>query len=172
MSLGVVPLLLLASAQTPAAPAASPSPVPATTAVAARLVGPPAPPPAPPPDIDATGTWKGTTSQGRDIEIEIDTNNLKVLRVGWQIAFENECLGGGRLPQRTREGLQVMRYQYPELVRAGRMKTRLGVGPDLDLTLSGSFTPDGTASGDLDLATNGDTHCSGKVKATWRATRK
>ena len=97
MSLGVVSLLLLAGAQTPAAPAASPSPVPAMAANAGPLVGPPAPPS---PEVDATGTWKGHTSQGRDIEIEIDANNVKVLRVGWQIAFESECLGGGRLPQR------------------------------------------------------------------------
>ena len=171
MSLGVVSLLLLASAQTPAAPSASPSPVPAA-ANTALVLGPPAPPPEPAPDVDATGTWKGSTSQGRDIEIEIDTNNLKVLRVGWQIAFENECLGGGRLPQRSREGLQVMRYQYAEPVRAGRLKTRLGVGPDLGLALSGTFATDGTASGDLDLATNGYTRCSGRMKATWKATRK
>ena len=78
----------------------------------------------------------------------------------------------GRLPQRAREGLQVMRYQYPEPVRSGRLKTRLGVGPDLDLALSGTFGPDGTASGDIDLATNGGTRCSGKTKATWKATRK
>ena len=172
MSLGVLSLLLLASAQTPATPSTSPSPVPALIASDSALLGPPAPPPQPAPEIDATGTWKGSTSQGRDIEIEIDTNNVKVLRLGWQIAFENECLGGGRLPQRSREGIQVMRYQYPEPLRAGRLKTRLGVGPDLDLALSGTFGPDGTASGDIDLATNGDTRCSGKIRATWKATRK
>jgi hypothetical protein len=167
MSLGVVSLLLLASTQTPAVP--SPSPGPAVAADVASLIGPPAPPP---PEFDATGTWKGQTSQGRDIEIEVDTNNVKVLRLSWQIAFENECLGGGRLPQRSREGIQVMRYQYPEPVRAGRLKTRLGVGPDLDLALSGTFAPDGTASGEIDLATNGGTRCSGKTKATWKATRR
>ena len=169
MSLGVVSLLLLAGAQTPAAPAASPSPVPAMAANSGPLIGPPAPPPS---EVDATGTWKGRTSQGRDIEIEVDTNNVKVLRVGWQIAFESECLADGRLPQRSREGRHVMRYQYPEPVRAGRLKTRIGVGSDLDLALSGTFGPDGTASGDIDLATNGGTRCQGKVKATWRATRE
>ena len=170
MSLGVVSLLLLASAQTPDTPAAAPSPV-TTAASAVAFVGPPAP--EPPPDLDATGTWKGRTSQGRDIEIEVDTNNVKVLRVSWQIAFDNECVApDGRLPQRGREGIQVMRYQYPEPVRAGRLKTRMGVGSDLDLALNGTFGPDGTASGDLDLATIGGTRCSGKVKATWKATRK
>ena len=52
----------------------------------------PAPAPPPPPDVDVTGIWKGSTSQGRDIEIEVDTNNVKVLRVGWTIEFENECV--------------------------------------------------------------------------------
>ena len=65
-----------------------------------------------------------------------------------------------------------MRYQYPEPVRAGRLKTRLGVGSDLDLSLSGTFASDGTASGDLDLATVGGTRCSGKTRATWKATRR
>jgi hypothetical protein len=138
-------------------------------ALATPLVGPPAPPA---PEVDASGTWKGSTSQGHEIEIEIGTNNVKVLRVGWRIAFENECLGGERLPQRSREGLQVARYQYAEPVRAGRLKTRLGVGPDLDLALSGTFGPDGTASGEIDLATNGGTRCSGKLRATWKATRQ
>ena len=68
MSLGVVSLLLLASTQTPAAP--SPSPVPAVAAHAVSPTGPPVPPP---PEIDATGTWEGHTSQGLDIEIEVDT---------------------------------------------------------------------------------------------------
>ena len=168
MRLGVVSLLLLASTQTPAAP--SPSPVPAVAAHAVSPTGPPVPPP---PEIDATGTWEGHTSQGLDIEIEVDTNNVKVLRLGWRIAFDRECLApDGRLPQRSREGLHVMRYQYPEPVRAGRLKTRLGVGPDLDLALSGTFDPDGTASGEIDLATNGGTRCSGKAKATWKATRR
>lgn len=173
MSLGVVSLLLLASTQTPATPSASPSPVPASTTTSALLIGPPAPAPQPAPEVDATGTWKGSTSQGHDIEIEVDTNNVKVLRVGWEIAFENECVApDGRLPQRAREGIQVMRYQYPEPVRAGRLKTRMGVGSDLDLALSGTFGPDGTASGDLDLATVGGTRCSGKIKATWKATKR
>ena len=57
-------------------------------ALAAPLVGPPAPPP---PEVDATGIWKGRTSQGHDIEIEVGTNNVKVLRVGWQIAFRTSA---------------------------------------------------------------------------------
>jgi hypothetical protein len=173
MSLGVVSLLLLASAQTPDTPAAAPSPVTTASSESAAFVGPPPPAPQPPPEVDATGTWKGSTSQGRDIEIEVDTNNVKVLRVSWEIAFDSECVApDGRLPQRAREGIQVMRYQYPEPVRAGRLKTRMGVGSDLDLLLSGTFGADGTASGDLDLATVGGTRCSGKIKATWKATRR
>ncbi len=173
MSLGVLSLLLLASTQTPASPAPTPSPVQASSLDPAALIGPPAPQPEPAAEVDASGTWKGVTSQGREIEVEVETNNVKVLRVGWQIAFDNECVApDGRLPQRTREGIQVMRYPYPEPVRAGRLKTRLGVGSDLDLALSGTFSADGTASGDVDLATVGTTRCSGKLKATWKATRK
>ena len=173
MSLGVLSLLLLASTQSPASPAPSPSPVLSSSLDPAAVPGPPAPQSQPAADVDASGTWKGLTSQGREIEIEVETNNVKVLRVGWQIAFDNECVApDGRLPHRTREGIQVMRYPYPEPVRAGRIKTRIGVGSDLDLALSGTFGPDGTASGDVDLATVGTTRCSGKLKGTWKATRQ
>jgi hypothetical protein len=171
MSLGVLSLLLLATAQTPSA---SPSPLPIQAAnEILPLVGPPAPQPPPAADVDVTGVWKGVTSQGREIEIQVDTNNVKVLRVGWQIAFENECVApDGRLPQRDRQGIQVMRYQFPEPVRAGRLKTRMGVGSDLDLVVSGTFGPDGAASGDLDLATVNGTRCLGKLKASWKAKRQ
>ena len=173
MSLGVLPLLLLASAQTQAtAPAPAPSPL-ALAASAADLVGPPAPQPEPPPPIEVSGVWRGTTSQGRAIEIEVDGNNVKSLRLGWQIDFERDCLAPDtRLPQRTREGVQVMRYQYPEVVRDARLKTRLGVGSDLDLLVTGSFERGGTASGDIDLASVAGASCSGKVKASWKAARQ
>lgn len=173
MSVGVLSLLLLASTQTPPSPSPTPPPVQASASDPAPVVGPPAPRPEPPAEVDASGTWKGLTSQGREVEIEVETNNVKLLRVGWQIAFDAECVApDGRLPQRTREGIQVMRYPYPEPVRAGRLKTRLGVGSDLDLVLSGTFGADGTANGDIDLATVGATRCSGKLKATWKATKK
>lgn len=170
MSLGVPSLLLFAMAQAPAAPSPSPSPIAAATGYATPIVSPPALAPS---EVDADGTWKGSTSQGHDIEIEVDANNVKMLRVGWEIAFDTECLApDNRLPQRGREGMHVMRYQYPEPVRAGRIKTRLGVGADLDLSLSGTFTSDGTASGNLDLATVDGTRCSGEIRATWKATRR
>jgi hypothetical protein len=167
MSLGVLSLLLLASAQTPPAPA--PRNVQAASNTAATFVGPPATAP----EVDASGTWTGTTSQGRAIEIEVDAGNVKLVRVGWRIAFENECVApDGRLPQRDREGVQLMRYQYAEPVRGGRLKTRMGVGSDLDLVLSAAFGSDGTASGDLDLRTVSGARCVGQLKATWKATRK
>jgi hypothetical protein len=122
------------------------------------------------PDVDLSGTWKGTTSQGREIEFQVEGNNLKLLRVAWQIGFEKACVAPDeRLPMQTRQGVQVMRYQSPEPMAAGRIKTRLGIGSDLDLAVSGTLAPDGSATGDFDLGTVGVTHCSGKVKATWKA---
>jgi hypothetical protein len=173
MSLGVLPLLLLASAQTQAAaPAPVPSPLPLTDA-AALLVGPPAPLPEPDAPLEVSGVFKGTTSQGRVFEIEVEQNTVKSLRLGWHIDFERDCLAPDtRLPQRSREGVQVMRYQYPELVRDARLKTRLGVGSDLDLLVTGAFEPAGTASGDIDLASVTGASCSGKLKASWKAARQ
>jgi hypothetical protein len=179
MSLGALSLLLLAWAQ--AQPAASPSPSPlrslpvAITANASPAPSPSAAPerPAPPVEVDASGTWRGQTSQGRAVEIAVEGNEVKVLRIAWQIAFDRECPAPDtRLPQQTREGNQLMRYQYPEIVRAGRLKTRLGVGSDLDLVFTGAFAADGTATGDIELATLAGARCSGKVSATWRATRQ
>src|SRR5262245_59578756 len=128
MSLGVLPLLLLASVQ--AQPAASPAPPvvppPSQTAdtnlpsTAGPLVGP---------EVDLSGTWKGTTSQGREIEFHVEGNSLKLLRVAWQIGFEKACVAPDeRLPMQTRQGVQLMRYQSPEPMTAGHLKTRLGIG--------------------------------------------
>jgi hypothetical protein len=139
----------------------------------ALSMGPPAPLPVPLPPLEVSGVFKGTTSQGREIEIVVEANTVKSLRVGWQIAFERDCLAPDtRLPQRTREGVQVMRYQYPELVRDGRLKTRLGVGSDLDLLVTGGFERDGSATGDIDLSSVDGARCSGKVKASWKAARQ
>jgi hypothetical protein len=123
--------------------------------------------------LEVSGVFKGTTSQGRVFEIEVERNTVKSLRLGWQIDFERDCVAPDtRLPQRTREGVQVMRYQYPELVRDARLKTRLGVGSDLDLVVTGAFERGGAASGDIDLASVQGASCSGKVKASWKAARQ
>lgn len=183
MSLGVLSLLLLASAQTPRGASPSPPPVraPAARANAAPVTPSPVPSaapspaatPAPPPEVDASGTWTGSTSQGREVEIDVEGNEVKLLRLGWQIEFERECPAPDtRLPQREREGVHVMRYQYPESVRAGRLRTRLGLGSDLDLLVTGVFAADGTASGEMQLATVEGARCAGKVDATWKATRR
>ncbi|HET8648166.1 MAG TPA: hypothetical protein VFO85_21900 [Vicinamibacteria bacterium] len=171
MSLGVPSLLLLAFVQTP--PSASPAPSPPPASAPAPAAPSSAPSASPEPEVDASGNWKGTTSQGREVEIEVEANEVKLLRVGWQISFDRECPAPEtRLPQRTREGMQVMRYQYPETVRAGRLKTRLGVGADLDLSVTGGFAADGTASGEIELATVAGTRCSGRMKGTWTAKRR
>jgi hypothetical protein len=65
-----------------------------------------------------------------------------------------------------------MRYQYPETLRGGRLKTRIGIGRDLDVALSGVFAADGTVAGDLELTTVDTSPCSGEAKATWKATRQ
>lgn len=172
MSLGVLPLLLLASVQarstaSPAPPAVPPPSQTADTNVSSTN-GPPAGP-----EADLNGTWKGTTSQGREIEFHVEGNSLKLLRVAWQIGFEKACVAPDeRLPMQTRQGVQLMRYQSPEPMTAGHLKTRLGIGSDLDLAVTGTLAPDGSANGDFDLATVGDTRCSGKVKATWKASRQ
>lgn len=177
MSLGVLSLLLLASAQSPRAsspsPPPGPRPGPSTAMTMPSPAASPAAAPAAPAEVDASGTWTGTTSQGRDVEIEVEANDVKLLRLGWQIAFDQQCPAPDtRLPQAAREGVQVMRYQYPESVHAGRLKTRLGLGSDLDLLFSGTFAADGTATGELELATVGGSRCSGKMKATWKASRR
>jgi hypothetical protein len=166
-----VSLLLLASVQ--AQPSSSPAPpvVPPPSQIADASSQPPAAEVGP--EVDVSGVWKGVTSQGREIEIQVEDNNLKVLRVAWQIGFDKACVPPDeRLPMQTRQGVQVMRYQSVEPMRAGRIKTRLGIGSDLDLAVTGTLAPDGSASGDFDLATVGDTRCSGKVKATWKANRQ
>ena len=172
MSLGVLSLLLLASVQAPSSSPAPPAVPPSQTADASA----PSPAGATPqmgPEVDLTGTWKGTTSQGREIEFQVEGNNLKLLRVAWQIGFEKACIAPDeRLPMQTRQGVQVMRYQSPEPMTSGRIKTRLGIGSDLDLSVSGTLAPDGSATGDFDLGTVSGTRCSGKVKATWKASRQ
>jgi hypothetical protein len=171
MSLGVVSLLLLASVQ--AQPGASPAPPAVTPPRQTADASLPAKSSIMGPDIDLSGTWKGTTSQGREIEFHVEGNTLKILRVAWQIGFEKACIPPDeRLPMQTRQGVQVMRYQSPEAMTAGHLKTRLGIGSDLDLAVTGTLAPDGSANGDFDLATVGDTRCSGKVKATWKASRQ
>jgi hypothetical protein len=176
MSLGALLLLLLAWPQ--ALPGASPSPPPLPSRPASATASPspvasPSATPAPPVEVDASGTWRGRTSQDREVEIDVEDNDVKVLRLGWQIAFDRECPAPDtRLPQQTREGIQLMRYQYPESIRAGRLKTKLGMGSDLDLVFSGTFAADGTATGELELSTQPGARCSGKVNATWKATRQ
>lgn len=175
MSLGAL-LLLLAWPQ--AHPIASPSPPPLRSRPASATASPsptasPSATPAPPVEVDASGAWRGRTSQGREVEIDVEANDVKVLRLGWHIAFDRECPAPNtQLPQQTREGIQLMRYQYAESIRAGRLKTRLGIGSDLDLVFSGTFAADGTATGNLELATLAGARCSGKVSATWKATRQ
>ena len=163
-------LLLAAIAQSPASPSPSPTPEASPSPVLS-----PAPTPAPPPEpaADASGTWKGTTSQGKELEIEIEANEVKWIRVGWQIAFDGDCVPPeGGPAERRREGTHLMRYQYPETVKAGRLKTRFGIGRDLDLLFTGTFLANASASGDVDLGTIESSPCAGKLKATWTANRK
>ena len=166
----VVSLLLIAGAQSPDPSPPGPSPSPSATASPSAIVGPPSPPAVP---LKPDGTWKGTTSQGKEIELAVEENDLKSLRVGWQIDFESACVPPeGGPAERSREGSHFMRYQYPETVREGRLKTRIGIGRDLDVAVTGVFAADGTASGDIELLTVAASPCTGKAKATWKASRQ
>ena len=162
----LLPLLLL----TPQSPAPSPG-APPSPAVSPQPT--PSPAASPAPEVDASGTWKGTTSQGRDIEIVVEENDVKSVRLSWQIAFDRDCLPpDGGPPQRERQGVHFMRYQYPETVKGGALKTRIGIGGDLDAVVKGTFGADGNATGEVALSTIEDARCSGKLTATWTARRQ
>jgi hypothetical protein len=167
----VVSLLLIAAAQSAGPPAPRPSPTPSAAASPGAPSSPAAPAPVAP--LDPDGTWKGTTSQGKEIELVVEEKDLKSLRVGWQIGFDKACIPPeGGPAELSREGSHFMRYQYPETVREGRLKTRIGIGRDLDVAVTGVFAADGTASGEIELLTVEASPCAGKAKATWKASRQ
>ncbi len=117
------------------------------------------------------GAWKGTTSQEKPISLGIKADALAEFRLGWSIEFEKLCRAPDtNLPQKTRQGTHVLRFQVPETLSAGSFKTQVGVESDLDLTLSGTFSADG-AVGQIEITTVPSSPCKGAAKATWKAKR-
>ena len=134
---------------------------------------PAATPASPSPQATSTldGTWKGTTSQEKPISLGIKSDALTEFRIGWTIEFEKVCRPADtNVPQKSRQGTHVLRFQAPEALRAGVLKTQVGVESDLDLILSGTFTPEG-ASGQIEISTIPSSPCKGATKATWKAKR-
>jgi hypothetical protein len=118
------------------------------------------------------GTWTGTTSQGRRIEIRLKDSALDLIKLEWTITFEAPCPPpGDKVPRSSREGRHRVRFPYREAVKDMAFKTTFGIGRDLDASLSGTFGHDGSASGDLELKTLGSSPCVGAAKATWKAQR-
>ena len=119
------------------------------------------------------GTWTGTTSQEKKIEIFVKDSALDLIKLDWAITFDAPCAPPGEHRTRsTREGKHLARFPYREPVKDLAFKTKFGIGRDLDATLSGAFGTDGSASGDLEIQTIESSPCKGTVKATWKARRR
>ncbi|MBI3932082.1 MAG: hypothetical protein HY317_01580 [Acidobacteria bacterium] len=119
------------------------------------------------------GTWKGTTSQDRPIELRLREGSLSFLKVGWRLTFDKPCPPpGSRIPAASRSDTHVMRFQAPVPLEDGALRTRVGIGRDLDLVLEGTFDADGAASGEILLETIESSPCRGRTTLKWKAHRK
>jgi hypothetical protein len=142
-------------------PSAPESPVPSASPAAAESAA----------SLD--GRWKGTTSQGKPIELDVKDAGLVDVKMGWRIEFEKVCRApDSNIPQQSREGVHRMHYQAPESLKNGTLTTQVGVEADLDLVLTAAFAADGTATGQIDLKTSDSSPCKGSTKASWKGRRE
>jgi hypothetical protein len=116
------------------------------------------------------GTWKGKTSQGRDITINVKNGAISSLNFGLRLKLTSPCAKPGS-PVATdyRGGEATSSYAKPVPVINGTFTLMSGVS-DVDAKISGKFAGS-TLTGNIEMKASPGSGCSGKDVATWSATQ-
>lgn len=146
--------------QIPPAAAPSPSPEPAPSPTPE-----PIPSPTPTPGPERAGTWRGTTSQGKEVGFTIENNAFKTVTVGYSV------------PACGFSGSSTVFFSTPQPITGNEFTVQSsGFGPlATSFVLVGNFTSDTTASGNLQVTFSSSfpyTPCHGTANATWTAAKQ
>ena len=107
---------------------------------------------------DYSGSWSGTTSQGREISFTIVNNGFTVFKFGFAVS------GFGC----TTSGTVEITYSVPKTF-SGNTFTISGSAYQMTYSFSGTFLSSTTASGSGSVTTTGG--CSGTASFTWTANK-
>jgi hypothetical protein len=105
---------------------------------------------------DYSGSWSGTTSQGKSISFTVVPAGITQLRIEFRVS------GFGC----TVSGTITFGYPTPKPI-SGNTFTFSGSAIDLSYSISGTFDSTTTASGTMNITTSGG--CSGSANFTWSA---
>lgn len=108
---------------------------------------------------DYSGTWKGTTSQGKEFSINIKENKVATMTV----AYKLDCRKGGFCPV---EG-SISGDVDKSAIEGGKITASFGNG-----TITGTFDSDNSASGELKVVAPDQSGCDCSADIKWTAKKQ
>ena len=108
---------------------------------------------------DYSGTWKGTTSQGKEFSITIQDNKVAKMAV----AYKLDCRKGGFCPTEGSISGDVDKSS----IESGKLTASFGNG-----TVTGTFDSENSASGELKVAAPEQSGCDCSADIKWTAKKQ
>lgn len=117
------------------------------------------------------GTYKGKTSDGRDIAITVKAGAITGLKLGFSLKMDKPCVRAGSGPAAVlldvSGGETETNYSKPLPIAKGGFTASPNLG-DVEAKVSGRFSGE-EVKGELELRAAAGSGCSGSAKRTWAA---